>query len=51
MKKPEDLGKWCEERLNSVEYLQQQLVIAQEERDEARKRFLLSSSACHSKCL
>lgn len=38
MKKPEDLGKWCEERLNSVEYLQQQLVIAQEERDEARKR-------------
>ena len=38
MKKPEDLGKWCEERLNSVEYLQQQLVIAQEERDEAKKR-------------
>lgn len=38
MKKPKDLGKWCEERLNSVEYLQQQLVIAQEERDEARKR-------------
>lgn len=38
MNKPEDLGKWCEERLNSVEYLQQQLVIAQEERDEARKR-------------